>query len=110
MSRRLPDHVAIVTGAASGIGRAVAKRFVDEGASVIAVDRDAAVEEMSADNVGAVVGDTTAVATNDPWRWLLIYSGISTRSSAMSACSTISGRSVGSNQNNWPTVLPHLWA
>ncbi|MDH7972951.1 SDR family oxidoreductase [Sphingomonas sp. AR_OL41] len=35
----LEGQVAIVTGAASGIGRAVAVRFVAEGARVVAVDR-----------------------------------------------------------------------
>ena len=34
----LDDRVAIVTGAASGIGAATAKRFVDEGASVLLTD------------------------------------------------------------------------
>lgn len=38
---RLKDRVAIVTGAASGIGRATAERFHDEGALVFAVDRNA---------------------------------------------------------------------
>jgi 3-oxoacyl-[acyl-carrier protein] reductase len=40
MSGRLRGKIAIVTGAGSGIGRATVRRFVAEGASVVAADRD----------------------------------------------------------------------
>jgi NAD(P)-dependent dehydrogenase (short-subunit alcohol dehydrogenase family) len=40
MAQELAGKVAIVTGATSGIGRAALGRFVEEGASVLAVGRD----------------------------------------------------------------------
>jgi NAD(P)-dependent dehydrogenase (short-subunit alcohol dehydrogenase family) len=40
-SERLTDRTAIVTGAAAGIGRAIAHRFAREGASLLMVDRAA---------------------------------------------------------------------
>jgi len=47
---RFEGKTVLVTGAASGIGRAAARRFADEGANVVAVDLDrAALEEASTD-------------------------------------------------------------
>ena len=40
MADRLNDKVAIVTGAASGIGREAVLRFVQEGAKVVVADRN----------------------------------------------------------------------
>jgi len=46
--QRLSDKVAIITGAASGIGRATAKRFADEGARLVLNDiNQAALEELA---------------------------------------------------------------
>jgi glucose 1-dehydrogenase len=47
-SMRLKDKVAIVTGAARGIGLAIAKRYVAEGARVTIADIDAAAGEAAA--------------------------------------------------------------
>ena len=38
--KRLDDKTAIVTGAAGGIGSTAVRRFIEEGANVLAVDRD----------------------------------------------------------------------
>lgn len=53
----LQDKVAIVTGAAGGIGSAVAKRLSEEGAKVVLVDLDAEAAQRTADSLpGAAVG------------------------------------------------------
>jgi 3-oxoacyl-[acyl-carrier protein] reductase len=45
---RLKDKVAIVTGAAHGIGRAYARRFAEEGAQVVVADIDTQAGEATA--------------------------------------------------------------
>lgn len=48
---RLKDKIAIVTGAASGIGEASARLFAEEGAQVLAVDRpESAIDQAHAGN------------------------------------------------------------
>ena len=42
MSERLQGHVALVTGASQGIGEAIVRRFVAEGAHVVVIARKAA--------------------------------------------------------------------
>ena len=55
MSNRLINKVAVVTGAASGIGEATVRRFVAEGARVIMTDLNAADGERIAAELGASV-------------------------------------------------------
>ena len=48
---KLTDSVALITGAASGIGRACAQRFLEEGATVVACDIDrAGLEQVAAES------------------------------------------------------------
>ncbi len=48
---RLPDKVAVITGAANGIGRAMALRFAGEGASIVLADKDTTQGERTAEEI-----------------------------------------------------------
>lgn len=72
MSDRLQDKVAVITGAASGIGAACARRFSAEGASVVVSDlSEAACAEIAEElgNAGAAfvvaAGDVTSRADTE---------------------------------------------
>ncbi|WP_456600199.1 bifunctional aldolase/short-chain dehydrogenase [Blastococcus sp. SYSU DS0616] len=68
----LASRVALVTGAASGIGKAIAQRLAREGACVVVADLDLARAQVAAEEIGssdvalgvaADVSDAEAVAT-----------------------------------------------
>jgi 3-oxoacyl-[acyl-carrier protein] reductase len=61
-SRSIAGKVAIVTGAASGMGRATAELFAAEGARVALLDRDAARLSEVADAIAASGGEALPVA------------------------------------------------
>jgi cis-2,3-dihydrobiphenyl-2,3-diol dehydrogenase len=65
---RLDGVSAVITGGASGLGRAVAERFIAEGARVVALDRsEARLAELGARHptrFNGVVGDVRDIAAN----------------------------------------------
>lgn len=68
MNIDLKDKVAVVTGASTGIGRAIATEFVRDGAKVVIdyVERDDKADELAAEldkrdgNAGAFKADVTS--------------------------------------------------
>ncbi|MBE3605138.1 SDR family NAD(P)-dependent oxidoreductase, partial [bacterium] len=62
---KLDGRVAVITGGSGGIGRAAAKRFVEEGAKALLVDLDEralrdAVEAIGGNHASSIVADVTS--------------------------------------------------
>src|SRR5262245_36018881 len=64
LNNQLQPKVVIVTGAAGGIGRAIAMRFGREGAHVVVNDVNAAGAETVAQAISAADGSALAVAAD----------------------------------------------
>jgi len=60
---RLNNKISLVTGAGSGFGRGIARRFVEEGAKVVVADINQEAAEMVAEEIGenaiAIVADVS---------------------------------------------------
>ena len=62
--QRFTDKVAVVTGAAGGFGEAIARRFADEGASVVVADVDESGAERLAKAIRDGGGEALAARTD----------------------------------------------
>jgi rhamnulose-1-phosphate aldolase/alcohol dehydrogenase len=60
--RLLAHHVALVTGAASGIGRSIAQRFAREGAHVVVTDVDPAGAEQVSQEIATSAGGGRSIS------------------------------------------------
>ncbi len=70
MTRALAGRAALITGASQGLGRAIARSYVDAGASVLLCARDAALleetrAEIAAEAAGAGAGQKVLAAAAD---------------------------------------------
>ena len=61
MNKRLEGTVAVITGAASGIGEGTVRRFLNEGASVIAAD----IQEELGEALSEELGDSVTFIKTD---------------------------------------------
>jgi 3-oxoacyl-[acyl-carrier protein] reductase len=61
MANRLENRVALITGAAQGIGRAIALRFAEEGAKIVVIDVLADKAQATADEIKDAGSDALAV-------------------------------------------------
>lgn len=117
---RLAGKRAVVTGAASGIGRATAMRFAQDGARVVLADIDGAVGESVAAEFRADGWDVTfleadvtdaghvetLVAAADDW-----LDGIDARPAARTSCSNgipPAGWASRKTWRHWPCIWPRM--
>ena len=66
---RLKDKVAIVTGAASGIGREIALAYAREGAKVVIADLNQAAADKTASEIKSKGGVARGVVVVSPQVW-----------------------------------------
>ena len=90
---RFTDQVVVVTGAASGIGRATAIRFGSEEATVACLDLDADGAEATARSIGDAGGQAAAFACNvsDPAAVTGAVSDVAARLGAPNVLCNIAG-------------------
>lgn len=75
MSRRIEGKVALVTGGASGLGAAIARRFAAEGARVVVADIDDAAGTALAADLGATYQRLDVTCEED---WVRVLAAIDT--------------------------------
>lgn len=99
--RGLKSRVAIVTGAAGGIGRAICKRFADEGVRLIATDINGSALNKLSEELTALGGEIAAVAVD-------ITSYQDVRSAVEQAAAKFGQIDILVNNAGWDIAKPFL--
>ena len=118
LSRSVADRVAIVTGAASGMGRATAYVFADEGAKVVVADLGAGRVQAVVDEIAAVhgadrvLGQVCDVASTDSLSGLVDatverFGGIDivVNNAGVSMVNSLLAQDDDEFESNWATTL-----
>ena len=109
MDKLLDNKVAIITGAASGIGKSTVERFLSEGAQVLAVDREEFTQPETSyaqNNFKTAHGDVRE--RNDCSRWVETALSLFGRLDIVVNSAGISARAVGDGadfEKKWDEVL-----
>ena len=98
---RLGGKVAIVTGAGSGMGRAIARRYAEEGARVVVADLDLGAAEAVADEIAAGGGE--ALAT-----WVDVRDAAQATAMVATAVTAFGGLDILVNNAGVGRILPFL--
>ena len=76
---RFTDRIALVTGAASGIGLATARRFAAEGAIVLLADRDAEKLKAGRESLAGAAHEAVSLDVTDEQGWIALAAHIEGR-------------------------------
>lgn len=111
MSSNLTGQRAVVTGAAHGIGRAIAQRLVDDGADVAVLDKDARALAETAAALGASGRKVVAIDADftDMQQIDAAFAGIAEQLGTVDILVNNVGHSLRDAMAPFEDVSPHLW-